>query len=695
MHCLALLSACLSLATAANWREMASPSPSPSTVDSYQAELKQLLERMLWRAQVQRCFAVITDDLHLALYDRRYFEAAGRSPRPFYVLRVNASESLNEPPRHLELLLQSVKASDCDLVVLTLLNGWQAKQLMRFLYVSRALDMQSKFILLHDVRLFAEDMLHVWSVCVNAVFLRRQQDNSSYSISTIAFPGILNGVVVVKQLATWEVGKRIDSAIVFKDKTRNLQGAELPVAIAEHVPMVYWNRPTNRYKGVEIGIVKALAKALNFEPVYYAVNETEAGEWEQSAHSNETHLEKGLIGELQVRHQARIGIGDLHTFQSYVQHVELSAPHSVECLTFLTPESSADESWQTFILPFSGGMWAGVLLSLVVVGSIFYLISYFNALLTSSSQVSFFRCLRRKRVAKRDPLSWRRLSFRITLGRARLTDAPHRDIFDDYSNCILLTYSMLLYVALPRMPRNWPLRVLTGWYWIYCILLVATYRASFTAILANPAASITIDTLKDLSRARIPPTTGAVENKQFFVESSDDAAREVGARMEIVNNTDDLTKRIARGQCAYYDNEYYLRYLRTSGAAKGVATGALHIMRECVVHMPVVLALEKNSALKPHVNNIIQHLCEAGLISKWLRDAIIRLPAEERAPQEALMNLHKFWSSFVALGIGYLLSIAVLLVEQWHFRHVVMQHPIYNAHNPSLYYNFRRLYPDE
>lgn len=177
MHCLALLSACLSLATAANWREMASPSPSPSTVDSYQAELKQLLERMLWRAQVQRCFAVITDDLHLALYDRRYFEAAGRSPRPFYVLRVNASESLNEPPRHLELLLQSVKASDCDLVVLTLLNGWQAKQLMRFLYVSRALDMQSKFILLHDVRLFAEDMLHVWSVCVNAVFLRRQQDN--------------------------------------------------------------------------------------------------------------------------------------------------------------------------------------------------------------------------------------------------------------------------------------------------------------------------------------------------------------------------------------------------------------------------------------------------------------------------------------------------------------------------------------
>lgn len=261
-------------------------------------------------------------------------------------------------------------------------------------------------------------------------------------------------------------------------------------------------------------------------------------------------------------------------FRSYVPHVELSVPHSVECLTFLTPESSADKSWQTFILPFSGGMWAGVLLSLVVVGSIFYLISYFNALLTSGSQVSFFRCLRRRRGAKRDPLSWQRLSFRITLGRHRRSDAPRRDIFDDYSNCILLTYSMLLYVALPRVPRNWPLRVLTGWYWIYCILLVATYRASFTAILANPAAryayrlpphrlpiisfccSITIDTLKELNRARIPPTTGAVESKQFFLESSDDAAREVGARMEIVEHLDDLV-----GPFGPYIIDIYLQIL--------------------------------------------------------------------------------------------------------------------------------------
>ncbi|XP_064551605.1 uncharacterized protein Ir68a [Drosophila montana] len=700
---LALLSIWICLAGALDWSQLMSPRPA----DSYQSQLKQLLERLLWRAQVQRCFAVITDDLHHALYDRAYFEAVGPLPRPHYLLRLNASENLHRPSRRVELLLRAIRASDCDLYVLTLLNGWQVKQLMRFVYESRALNMQRKFLLLHDVRLFTGDMLHVWSVCVNALFLRRQLDNS-YSISTIAYPGILSRVVVLKQLENWRAGKRMDGAIIFTDKTRNLHGAQLAVAIAEHVPMVQLNRTTNTYQGVEVEIMNSLAKALNFQPLYYAVNESDASDWEQSLQGNETRREeRGLVGEV-AQHKARFGIGDLHLFQSYVQLVELSVPHSVECLTFLTPESSTDKSWQTFILPFSGGMWAGVLLSLVAVGTIFYLISYLNALLMgSSSRLAFFRCLRRRRgrgrergrrQLRRDPLSWQRLSFRITLGRHRprpQLEAARRDIFDNYSNCILLTYSMLLYVALPRMPRNWPLRVLTGWYWVYCILLVATYRASFTAILANPAASVTIDTLQDLSRARIPPTTGAADNKQFFLESSDETAREVGARMEIVEQLDDLTKRIARGQCAYYDNEFFLRYLRVADETHGVAMGALHIMRECVVHMPVALALEKNSALKPHVDSIIQHLGEGGLIAKWLRDVIKRLPAEEQAPQEALMNLHKFWSSFVALAIGYLVSTLVLLLEHWHFRHIVMKHPIYDVHNPSLYYNFKRLYPHE
>lgn len=162
MH-LTLLIACLALGTATQ------------TVSDYRSQLGQLLQRVLWGSQVERCQAIITDELHWELYNREYFEAVGRQPRPFLMLRVNASEDLQSPSKQTRLVLNAIKSSGCDLHVITLLNGWQVKQLLKFVYNTRALHMQQKFVLLHDVRLFAPDMLHVWSVFVRTVFLRRQQ----------------------------------------------------------------------------------------------------------------------------------------------------------------------------------------------------------------------------------------------------------------------------------------------------------------------------------------------------------------------------------------------------------------------------------------------------------------------------------------------------------------------------------------
>ncbi|XP_016987572.1 uncharacterized protein LOC108050403 [Drosophila rhopaloa] len=684
---------------------MATRIPTDSPLNGYEMHLKQLLQRILWAANVKRCFGVITDDLYYPIYDRLLFESVGRQVVPYFMMRVNASEDLQRPPKQVELFVKALKSSDCELNLITILNGWQVQRFLRYIYQNRSLNMQKKFILLHDSRLFERDMIHLWSVFVGTVFLKRHLDNK-FTISTIAFPGILSGVLVLKNIANWESGKSVNGRVLFADKTSDLYGASIPVAISEHVPMVLWLNTTNSFQGVEVEIMNALGRALNFKPVYYRPNQSENMDWElengygngnpDGYVQNETRIDSMLIEEV-AAHSARFAIGDLHQFQVYLQLVELSLPHNFECLTFLTPESSTDNSWQTFILPFSGAMWAGVLLSLFIVGTVFYAISFLNAIINSNVSSGFFRCLRRNRGIALDLKTYRRISFRIAISRYRPSKESRspRDLFDDYTNCILLTYSMLLYVALPRMPRNWPLRVLTGWYWIYCILLVATYRASFTAILANPAARITIDTLEDLLASHIPPSAGVTENRQFFLDATDEIARKVGDKMEVIGQSDDLTTRIAKGQCAFYDNEFYLRYLRVADDTGSGVGSALHIMKECVVYMPVVLAMEKNSALKQRIDSSIQHLAEGGLISKWLKDAIQHLPAEAPAQQEALMNIQKFWSSFVALIIGYVISILTLFAERWHFKHIIMKHPMYDVYNPGLYYKFKRIYPEQ
>lgn len=59
-------------------------------------------------------------------------------------------------------------------------------------------------------------------------------------------------------------------------------------------------------------------------------------------------------------------------------------------------------------------------------------------------------------------------------------------LFENIENSILYTYGMLVAVSLPKVPSGWAIRILTGWWWMYCLLVVVAYKASMTAILANP-----------------------------------------------------------------------------------------------------------------------------------------------------------------------------------------------------------------
>lgn len=98
---------------------------------------------------------------------------------------------------------------------------------------------------------------------------------------------------------------------------------------------------------------------------------------------------------------------------------------------------------------------------------------------------------------------------------------------------------MLLVVSLPRLPQKWAVRILTGWYWVYCILIVVAYRASLTAILANPVPRLTIDTLRELATGPIGCGVWGEQNRQFFLTSSDEVSQKLGEKIEIINTAED------------------------------------------------------------------------------------------------------------------------------------------------------------
>lgn len=98
---------------------------------------------------------------------------------------------------------------------------------------------------------------------------------------------------------------------------------------------------------------------------------------------------------------------------------------------------------------------------------------------------------------------------------------------------------MMLVVSLPRLPRSWPIRLLTGWYWIYCISITVAYRASLTAILANPVPRVTIDSLIELATSPISCGVWGEQNKQFFNRSTDTTSKKIASKIELIKDTEE------------------------------------------------------------------------------------------------------------------------------------------------------------
>lgn len=147
-------------------------------------------------------------------------------------------------------------------------------------------------------------------------------------------------------------------------------------------------------------------------------------------------------------------------------------------------------------------------------------------------------------------------------------------------------------------------------------------------------------------------------------------------------------KRVAEGDFAYFENTFTLQQLRFKHESQHKeSTQNLHIMDECAVSMPISIGLEKNSPLKEQIDKYIRRAIEGGLVQKWIANAIKSFESSiEPPPEEALMDLKKFYGALVALGCGYALSLIAFTFEKLYWRFVIEKHPKFDKY----YGNIRR-----
>ncbi|XP_039292533.1 uncharacterized protein LOC111064372 [Nilaparvata lugens] len=702
-------------------------------------------------------------------YWRTIQQITARHNYLYFQVLIDEAEDLLAPNYKTLVMIQEIRRAGCNVYFILLANGDQAARFLRFGDRHRILDTRANFLMIYDTRLFNKDLHYLWKKIVNIVFFRRYGTTKRFELTTVPFPAPIKKTLVPKRINSWFNGKFQNIMGLYRDKTTNLNQQTLNVVVIDHIPSVVKTKSENRLdvveldspqkqkvRGLEIQMLKTLQSVLKFRSYIYMTANSDTEAWGRKQLNGSY---SGLLGEVWGG-RADIALGNLYYTSYHLDLMDLTVPYATQCLTFLTPESLTDNSWQTLILPFKSNMWIGIITTLVVGGICFFSLANVyhhiqnnddkrlqinkmkkqlkilkSSISNSIKRLSQVHCIARlineiedkfgrTQKIRRSGLSGKNGMYSNIEENLDLEEHDGLYLFDSIDNGLLYTFSMLTLVSLPKLPTGWALRVMTGCWWMYCLLIVVAYRASMTAILANPMPRVMIDSVEQLAVSTVRCGGWGEENKKSFISSIDPAGREIGRKFDIIDDplAANALARIADGQFAYYDNIYWLQDARVKywiSLARGragdllnvtdeqnstetnlVATKLqhnLHIMSDCVINMPISLGLQKNSPLKPQMDKFIRSLIEAGLVQKWLADVMLdTMIMEAKSPlgndQEnikALVDLPKLYAGFVALFIGYGISILFLILELVHWMCIVKKDPTFDKYDLKKYYHLK------
>lgn len=144
-----------------------------NSLEDYLHQLNQLTMDILHRNVVNRCYTIITDELHQHVFSERLFQLRQHTFTTYFIVKVYDDEDLLSPSDDTVRVLEAIKANNCDLNFIYILNGIQMKRFLIFMEENRFLNTNSRFIIFFDYRIFTRDMLHIWKKIVNVVILKR------------------------------------------------------------------------------------------------------------------------------------------------------------------------------------------------------------------------------------------------------------------------------------------------------------------------------------------------------------------------------------------------------------------------------------------------------------------------------------------------------------------------------------------
>ncbi|XP_061591562.1 probable glutamate receptor [Cololabis saira] len=375
----------------------------------------------------------------------------------------------------------------------------------------------------------------------------------------------------------------------------------------------------SQLEGYCVDLISELSKKLGFKYKIHMVKDGRYGAMDSSGQWN------GMIGEV-IRGEADLAVAPLTVTAVREQYVDMAAPFIQTGLSFiLHRDSDSEESTFSLLSPFSTDMWVGVLVSFLTAALCIFL------------------------VGRISPSEWAE---------------PEKD---EHSFTLLhsfwyITGALTLQGAGPH-PKALSGRVISAIWWIFSVLLLASYFCNFNAMVHSNNKHISITTFEDLASQDVIDY-GTVESGStmlFFKNSNNPVFRRIHQHMErkksYVASTAEGIRRAQEGNFAFIGEAVSLdlaeaRYCNLIRAPQVIS------MRAYSIAAPLGSPLMKNLTIA------ILQLSESGelthLRAKWWASSCSGANVDQTS---GALQPHDLSGLFLLLGLGLGVGLLLSLLE--------------------------------
>ncbi|KAJ4446709.1 hypothetical protein ANN_13406 [Periplaneta americana] len=262
---------------------------------------------------------------------------------------------------------------------------------------------------------------------------------------------------------------------------------------------------------------------------------------------------------------------------------------------------------------------------------------------------------------------------------ARRLGVLEHKVYSTIASIVTSVLAVQFSVSVPRQPRTHSLRTFFSLWIFYCFAISMVFQAFFTSFLVDPGFQTQISTLNELLESGLTYATN--KDWETFLNTT---SKEYYSQITLKR------KYCAHLECYHlFFNSSQFVMISSSNIFEYYATRAnvpICSIDEYINKFPIVMYLRKGTPLLKNFNHAIRRMKEVGLFDKFLRDMKIYIKEKTSHDDDDdddddvntaseltgyfVFTMSHIGFAFYMLGVGYLLSFVVLLMEQCYVRYL-------------------------